>query len=367
LAIRVLRRIPVGIAQTGLRRERDQHGSTDVPADRYWGATTQRALNLPSASDDRIPDRFYRCYGYAKHAAAIANESSGLLQSWKREAIAAAAADLIEGKLAEHFPLSVRQSGSGLETDINVNEVLANRSIQLLGGAVGSRAPVHPIKDVNLAQRAMASFTTTMHIALVMEIEETLVPKVAALASVIERQLERTDCAGWSRPGYAYRLRQSLRRIDEAEGDLHEIFAGELVDAGASERSRQHLETFAHSIATATGRPFIVAGSTSPEACSLDPVIAAMAAVRGLAAALLGIAEDVGIAAGAAVAAGIGSTVLACREVIAHDATVIAGSNGHGADSTARPLIVRSVLDGIRTLSDACGTARSAFAVPARR
>lgn len=354
MAIRVLRRIPVGIAQTGLRRERDSHGSTDVPADRYWGAGTQRALNAFPASDDRIPDRFYRCYGYVKLAAAIANKSSGLLQPWKREAISAAAADLIEGKLTDHFPLAVWQSGSGLETDVNVNEVLANRAIQLVGGVVGSRAPVHPVKDVNLSQSAAATFTTAMHIAVVMEIEERLVPKVAGLAGVIERNAGSADHAGCSRAGYAYRLRQSLRRIDEAEGDMHEIFPGEPVETTVGEPSRLRQEVFAHGIAVATGRPFIVAGDTSPEACSLDPVIAAMAAVRGLAAALLGITGDVALAAGGAVPAAIGSSA-ACQEIIA-------GSSGYGA---ARPVIVRSVLNAIRILGDACDAARTAFADPA--
>jgi fumarate hydratase class II len=359
LAIRALRGIPVGIAQTGLRRERDSRGSADVPADRYWGAGTQRALSVIVSSDDRIPERFYRCYGYTKHAAAIANESSGLLQPWKREAISAAAADLIEGGLTDHFPLSVRQSGSGLETDINVNEVLANRAIQLLGGVVGSRAPVHPAKDVNLAQAALTTFTIAMHIAIVTEIETGLVPKAAGLASMIEGNAERADHGGWSRMGYAYRLRQSLRRIDEAEGDMHEVFLGEVADGGISAWSPQNLETFAHSIAMATRRPFIVAANTSPEACSLDAAVAAMAAVRGLAVTLQGIVESVGLAASSAVSAATGATAAACQTVIAEDGRVIAGGGA------SLPAIVQSVLDSIRVLGDACETARPVFAGPA--
>ena len=117
-----------------------------MPADRYWGACTQRALKAAPAFGDRIPDKFYRCYGYAKHAAAVANALSGLLPPWKREAISIAATELIEGKLTGHFPLGVAQSGSGLETDCNVNEVLANRSIQLLGGIVGSWLASSPAK-----------------------------------------------------------------------------------------------------------------------------------------------------------------------------------------------------------------------------
>ena len=356
MAIHVLRRLPVGIAQTGFRRERDSRGSTDVPADRYWGACTQRALQAAPESGDRIPDTFYRCYGYAKHAAAVANELTGLLQPWKREAISVAAAELIEGKLTEHFPLTIAQSGSGRETDCNVNEVLANRSIQLLGGIVGSRSPVHPQKDVNLAQNAASSFATAVHIAIVTEVETCLVPKVAALANAIERH------GWWSQPGYAYRLRQSLRRIDEGEGDMHEVFAGEAAQSVAGELSRNHLDAFAHCIAVATGRPFILAGDMSAEGCSADPVIAAMAAIRGLAVAVLGIAEDVGRAAGAAVPNGLTSSSAACLEVIAEDARIIAGSGRQGSAHATPPAIVRSVLNAVGILGGACNAMRSVFA-----
>jgi fumarate hydratase class II len=364
LAIHVMRRIPVGIAQTGMRRERDSRGSTNVPADRYWGACTQRALKAAPESGDRIPDRFYRCYGYAKHAAMVANELTGLLQPWKREAISFAAGELIEGKLTEHFPLTVGQSGFGRETDCNVNEVLANRSIQLLGGVVGSRSPVHPQKHVNLAQSAASTFATAMHIAIVTDIEVCLVPKAAALAGVIERNAAGGHPGRQSRPGYAYRLRQSLRRIDEAEGDLHEVFAGEALQSAAGETSQKYLDAFAYAIAAATGRPFILAGDMSAEACSADPVIAAMAAIRGLAVVLLGITEDAGRAAGAAVLNRLTSSAAMCLEVIAEDARVIAGSGRQGSARTTPPVIVRSVLNAINILGGACDAMRSAFAGP---
>ena len=377
----VLRRIPVGIAQTGSRRERDSHGSTDVPADRYWGACTQRALKAFPTSVDRIPDRFYWCYGYAKQAAAMANEASVLLQPWKREAITVAVAELIEGKLADHFPLAIGQSGSGREIDCNVNEVLANRSIQLLGGVIGSRSPIHPAKDVNLAQTAANTFTTAMHIAIVSEIEQFLVPNVSALAGAIERNAEAGPHSALSKSGYAYRLRQSLRRIDEAEGDMHDIVVAEPLGVVAPGRSQQHVEDFAKAVAAATRRPFIVAGNTQPEACSLDPVIATMAAVRGLASTLRGITEEVSLATSApdplmgtsaaaeapgvsAVARPVGleASVMACVRVIAEDARVVAGSSGCGAARAMRPMIARSVLSSIGMLGDLCETMRAVFA-----
>jgi fumarate hydratase class II len=289
----------------------------------------------------------------------VANELTGSLPPWKREAISIAANELIEGKLTEHFPLGVAQSGSGRETDCNVNEVLANRSIQLLGGIVGSRSPVHPRKDVNLAQRATGTFATAMHIAIIMEIETCLVPKVAALASMIERNAAGGSHRSWSRPGYAYRLRQSLRRVDEAEGDMHEVFAGE---SATSEWSQKHLEAFVHDIAVATGKPFVLAGDMSVEGCSTDPVIAAMGAIRGLAIVLLGIAEDAGSAAGGDIPKGLTSSAVACNEVIAEDARVIAGGGGQGLARATPPAIIRSVLNAAAILGGACNGIRPVFA-----
>jgi fumarate hydratase class II len=336
----------------------------DVPADRYWGACTQRALKATAACGDRIPDGFYRCYGYAKHAAAEANELTGLLQPWKREAISVAAAELIEGKLTEHFPLAVGQSGAGHEIDCNVNEVLANRSIQLLNGIVGSRSPVHPRNDVNLAQCAVSTFTTAMHIAIVTELEAYLVPKVAALARVIERNAAGAQNGCGARPGYAYRLRQSLRRIDEAEGDMHEVFVGESSLSAAGGSLRKYQEAFVRGIAVATGRPFILAGDMSPEGRSTDPIIAAMAAIRGLAVVILGIAEDARRAVGATVPKRLTSAADACQGVIAEDARVIAGAGGTGPEPATPPAIVRSVLNAVASLGGACTGMRSLFASP---
>jgi len=157
--------IPIGIAATGQRHETDSMGGIDVPADRYWGAQTERSLVHFSIGDDRMPKRVDHAYGYVKKAAALVNAAAGRLPQWKADAIARVADAAIAGKLDEHFPLYVWQTGSGSQSNMNVNEVLANRAIQLLGGRIGSKSPVHPNDDVNMGQSSNDTFPTAMHIA----------------------------------------------------------------------------------------------------------------------------------------------------------------------------------------------------------
>src|SRR5262249_11588558 len=183
---RELREIPVGIAATGIRRETDSMGEIEVPADRYWGAQTQRSLAHFSIGDDRMPKRVYHAYGYVKKAAALVNAAACRLPQWKADAIVRAADEAISGKLDEHFPLYVWQTGSGTQSNMNVNEDLSNRAVQLLGGKVGSKDPVHPNDDVNMGQSSNDTFPTAMHIAALLELEEHLLPHTEALATAVE-------------------------------------------------------------------------------------------------------------------------------------------------------------------------------------
>src|ERR1700719_4721400 len=144
--------VPIGIKATGMRRETDSMGEIEVPADRYWGAQTQRSLVDFSIGDDHMPKRVYHAYGYVKKAAALVTAAAGRLPRCKAEAIVRAADEAITGKLDDHFPLYVWQTGSGTQSNMNVNEVLSNRAIQLLGGKIGSKSPVHPNDDVNMGQ-----------------------------------------------------------------------------------------------------------------------------------------------------------------------------------------------------------------------
>jgi len=200
-------------------------GGIDVPADRYWGAQTQRSLVHFSIGDDRMPKRVYHAYGYVKKAALV-NAASGRLPRWKAEAIARAADEAIAGQLDDHFPLYVWQTGWGTQSNMNVNGVLANRAIQLLGGRIGSKSPVHPNDDVNLGQSSNDTFPTAMHIAAVLELDEHLLPQAEALATAIEAKAQewrdvvkvgRTHLqdavpltAGQEWSGYAHQLREAM-------------------------------------------------------------------------------------------------------------------------------------------------------------
>src|SRR5499426_4238600 len=180
--------LPIGTGATGLRKESDSLGEVEVPAEHYWGAQTQRSLIHFSIGDDHMPKAVYHAYGYVKKAAALVNAAAGRLPPWKADAITRAADEAIAGKLDEHFPLYVWQTGSGTQSNMNVNEVLANRAIQLLGGRIGSKSPVHPNDDVNMGQSSNDTFPTAMHIAAVLELEKHLLPHVEALCAAIEEK-----------------------------------------------------------------------------------------------------------------------------------------------------------------------------------
>src|ERR1700748_173798 len=160
-----IKELPIGTNQTGERQESDSMGTIAVPAEHYWGAQTQRSLIRFSIGDDRMPKAVYHAYGYVKKAAALVNAAAGRLPQWKAEAIVRAADEAIRGALDEHFPLYVCQTGSGTQSNMNVNEVLSNRANQLLGGVIGSKTPVHPNDDVNMGQSSNDTFPTAMHIA----------------------------------------------------------------------------------------------------------------------------------------------------------------------------------------------------------
>src|SRR6266436_92420 len=183
--------VPIGIDATGQRHETDSMGGIDVPADRYWGAQTQRSLVHFSIGEDRMPKRVYHAYGYVKKAAALVNAAAGRLPAWKADAIVRAADEAIAGKLDDHFPLYVWQTGSGTQSNMNINEVISNRAIQLTGGELGSKTPVHPNDDVNMGQSSNDTFPTAMHIAAVKAVHERLVPSVRALQRAIAAKAEQ--------------------------------------------------------------------------------------------------------------------------------------------------------------------------------
>ena len=184
--------VPIGLDAKGTRREFDSMGTVEVPADKYYGAQTARSLIHFSIGADRMPKPVYHAYGVVKKACALVNQAEGRLPDWKAEAIIQAADETIAGKLDEHYPLFVWQTGSGTQSNMNVNEVISNRCIQLFGGELGTQKPVGPNDDVNMGQSSNDTFPSAMHIAAIEEIDARLLPQVAALAKAIENK-----AAGW--------------------------------------------------------------------------------------------------------------------------------------------------------------------------
>src|SRR5260370_15444270 len=177
--------VPIGLDATGIRREFDSLGVVEVPANRYWGAQTQRSLEHFNIGHDRMPKEVYHAYGYVKKAAAIVNTAAGRLPEWKGKLIEKVADEVISGALDSEFPLYVWQTGSGTQSNMNVNEVISNRAIQLVGGTLGSQTPIHPNDHVNLGMSSNDSFPTAMHVAATIEIPDRLIPQVQALHTAI--------------------------------------------------------------------------------------------------------------------------------------------------------------------------------------
>jgi fumarate hydratase, class II len=386
--------IPIGIDATGKRRETDAMGEVDVPADRYWGAQTERSLVHFSIGDDRMPKRVCHAYGYVKKAAALVNAAAGRLPQWKADAIARAADEAIAAKLDDHFPLYVWQTGSGTQSNMNVNEVLSNRAIQLLGGKIGSKAPVHPNDDVNLGQSSNDTFPTAMHIAAVLELEEHLLPRAEALAAAIEAKANEwqdvvktgrthlqdavplTVGQEWS--GYAQQLRDALGRIRASEAGLFELAAGGTAVGTGLNAPAGFSREIAARLAELTGHPFVTAPNKFAAQGSLDAMVAAMAALRGLAVASMKIANDMRwLASGPRCGLGElllpenepGSSimpgkvnptqceamVMVCIQVIGEDnAVAFAGSQGNFELNAMRPIVINNFLHSARILGDAC-------------
>ena len=401
-----LHETPIGIDATGMRRETDSMGEIEVPADRYWGAQTQRSLVHFSIGDDRMPKRVYHAYGYVKKAAALINAAAGRLAQWKADAIIHAADEAIKGVLDEHFPLYVWQTGSGTQSNMNVNEVLSNRAIQLLGGKIGSKEPVHPNDDVNMGQSSNDTFPTAMHIAAVVELEEHLLPHAEALAAAIEakanewREVVKTGrtqlmdavplTVGQEWSGWGHQLRDALDRLSASEAGLFELAAGGTAVGTGLNAPPDFGREIAEKIADLTGYPFVTAPNKFAAQGSLDAVVAAMGAVRGLAVALMKIANDMRwLASGPRCGLGElllpenepGSSimpgkvnptqqeamVMVCIQVIGEDnAVAFAGSQGNFELNAMRPIIINNFLHSARILGDACEKLRQ-FSVEGTR
>jgi fumarate hydratase, class II len=386
--------LPIGTGAVGQRKERDAMGEVEVPAEHYWGAQTQRSLVHFAIGEDRMPKAVYHAYGYVKKAAALVNATAGLLPNWKAELIARVAEEIMAGKLDSEFPLYVWQTGSGTQTNMNVNEVLSNRAIQLVGGTLGSKHPIHPNDDVNLSQSSNDTFPTAMHIAAVLEFQDRLIPAVAALAQSIQGKagawadvvkIGRTHLqdatpltVGQEWSGYAAQLEDALGLVRHSLQGLYRLAMGGTAVGTGMNAPPDFGQKAAAEIARLTGHPFITAPNKFAAQAASDAIVAASAALRALAVALMKIANDLRWL-GSGPRAGLhelnlpanepGSSIMpgkvnptqqeamlmVCTQVIGQDnAVAFAGAQGNFELNTMRPLLIHNVLHSARILGDAC-------------
>jgi len=376
------------------RVEFDSMGEVKVPADRLWGAQTQRSLIHFSIGNDRMPLPVYHAYGYVKKAAALVNERLGKLPKDKADLVVKAADEVIAGKLDENFPLYVWQTGSGTQSNMNVNEVISNRAIQMADGTLGTQTPVHPNDHVNMSQSSNDTFPTAMNIAAVMQIKEHLLPKVGALATAIENKangwlevvkIGRTHLedavpltVGQEWSGYVAQIKGALARVEQSLDGLYQLAAGGTA-VGTGLNSPPHFDIqIAKEIAELTGLPFVTAPNKFEAQGSLDGIVAAHAALRGVAVALMKIANDMRwLASGPR--CGISELILPANEpgssimpgkvnptqceaivmisiqVIGDDSAVaFAGSQGNFELNAMRPIIINNFLHSCQILADGC-------------
>jgi fumarate hydratase class II len=386
------------MGEPGTRTETDTMGSVDVPADRYWGAQTQRSLHHFSIGDDRMPTEIVRSFGLLKMAAALVNTEDGNLPREKADLIAKAAEEVIEGKLDEHFPLFVWQTGSGTQSNMNANEVISNRGIELAGGQMGSKDPIHPNDDVNMSQSSNDTFPTAMHLAAVEFLTNHLLPAVRELRDALARKAEefadivkigRTHLQdavpltlGQEFSGYVSQLDDDIERIEQALPKLHELAIGGTAVGTGLNAPPGFGERVAAKISELTGLPFRAASNPFAALAAHDALAHAHGALRTLAVSLMKIANDIRWL-GSGPRSGLGelelpenepgssimpgkvnptqseAMTMVCTQVLGNDVAVaIAGSQGNFELNVFKPVIIRNFLHSARILADSCRTFR---------
>jgi fumarate hydratase class II len=375
------------------RIEADSLGRVRVPADRYWGAQTERARDNFDIGAERMPEVLIRALGLQKQAAARANMALGGLDRRIGRAITRAAGEVAEGRLDDHFPLSIWQSGSGTQTHMNANEVIANRANEILGQALGTKAPVHPNDHVNLGQSSNDSFPTAMHVAAAEEIHHRLLPALEHLGNgLAEKAAEfrrlvkigRTHLQdatpltlGQEFSGYAAQVKDGIARLRATLPRLLRIAQGGTAVGTGMNAAPGFEKRFADELSKLTGLSFKPARNKFAALAAHDSLVEVSAALNGLAVSLLKIANDIRLMASGP-RSGLGEIALpanepgssimpgkvnptqaealaqVCTQVMGNHLTIsIAGAGGHLELNTYKPLIVHNLLQSIRLLGDA--------------
>ncbi len=380
------------------RLESDSMGEIAVPADRYWGAQTERSLHHFNIGRDIMPIEVIHAFGILKKAAALTNVELGKLADDKAKLIIQAAEEVSQGLLDKHFPLHVWQTGSGTQSNMNVNEVIANRAIELAGGNLGSKTPIHPNDMVNMSQSSNDTFPTAMHIAAALAVYHNLLPEVRRLRDALaQKQDEFKDIVkigrthlqdavpltlGQEFSGYVAQLDACLHWIEAVLPQLFELaIGGTAVGTGLNTHPKFATKVAAH-IATITGLPFVSAPNKFAALASHEPLVIAHSTLKTLACALMKIANDVRWL-GSGPRCGIGELILpenepgssimpgkvnptqceamtmVCAQVIGNDTTVgVAGSQGNFELNVFKPVIIFNFLNSINLLVGTCRSFR---------
>lgn len=369
-------------------------GEIEVPKNKYYGAQTARSIINFKIGNDSMPYEVIRAFGILKKAAAITNAELGLMDQRKADLVSQAADDVIAGKLNEHFPLVVWQTGSGTQSNMNVNEVIANRAIEIAGGELGSKTPIHPNDDVNKSQSSNDTFPTAMHIAGACFILERLVPALTRLRDVMMEKSEefsgivkigRTHLMdatpltlGQEFSGYVHQLNQALKRLDLVLPDLMELaLGGTAVGTGLNSHPEFALNV-AHHISEISGYKFFTAPNKFEALAAHDAAVMASGALKTIACSLMKIANDIRLL-GSGPRCGIGelnlpanepgssimpgkvnptqceAMTMVCAQVIGNDTAInVGGANGHFELNVFKPMMIFNLLNSARLLADAC-------------
>ena len=378
---------------TATREETDSFGSLNVPADKYWGAQTQRSLiNFPIGWEKQ-PISIVKALGAIKQACAQANSSLGKLPTDTGRAIQTAAGEVFAGKLDDHFPLVVWQTGSGTQSNMNANEVIANRAIEILGGVIGSKIPVHPNDHVNMGQSSNDTFPTAMHIATAMAAHDVMLPNLKILQKTLETKTsEFKDIIKIGRThtmdatpltlaqefsGYEHQIKMAIKRVKAALPHIYELAQGGTAVGTGLNTPNGWGEMVAENIAKITGLPFVTAPNKFEALAAHDAMVEMSGALKTSAASLFKIANDIRLL-GSGPRCGLGELVLpenepgssimpgkvnptqcealtqVCAHVMGNDAAVgFAGSQGHFELNVYKPMIAYNVLQSIQLLGDA--------------
>src|SRR6187401_334993 len=375
------------------RSETDSFGPIDIPADRYWGAQTERSRQNFKIGHDRMPIAIVHALGIVKLAAAQTNRELGLLDTRRANAITRAAQEVIEGKLDDHFPLVVWQTGSGTQTNMNLNEVIANRANQMLGGELGAKKPVHPNDHVNMSQSSNDSFPTAMHIAAAGRIIADLIPaltelhrelrsKEKAFAKIVKIGRTHTQDAtpltlGQEFSGYAAQVESGIARLKIAVKDLFPLAQGGTAVGTGLNSKPKFARTFARHAAKITKLPFTSAANKFEALASNDAYVLVHGAINSVATGLFKIANDIRLL-GSGPRSGLGElilpenepgssimpgkvnptqceamTMVCCQVFGNHTAITVAGSQGHFELNVYKPVLAYCMMHSIQLLADA--------------